>query len=166
MYGVFDFHMSDKTYWDPTLAADADKMVSMVKEAAPLYGFDGYLLGNVSMAGGTTGNAEAFAAQTAFDNINAFTADAVTGVVRRAVAAIREADRNFYIGLLSRGIWAHKSVDEKGSDTASYYEEMTDGHADTLAWVEEGLFNFVMVKNFTSTVHLSLIHIYILAIVE
>ncbi len=155
VYGVFDFHMSDKTYWDPTLAADADKMVSMVKEAAPLYGFDGYLLGNVSMAGGTTGNAEAFAAQTAFDNIDAFTADAVTGVVRRAVAAIREADRNFYIGLLSRGIWAHKSVDEKGSDTASYYEEMTDGHADTLAWVEEGLFNFVMVKNFTSTVHRS-----------
>lgn len=87
------------------------------------------------MAGGhEPGTAEAFAAQTAFDNINAFTADAVTGVVRRAVAAIREADRNFYIGLLSRGIWAHKSVDEKGSDTASYYEEMTDGHADTLAW--------------------------------
>ena len=144
-----------KTYWDPTLAADADKMVSMVKEAAPLYGFDGYLLGNVSMAGGTTGNAEAFAAQTAFDNINAFTADAVTGVVRRAVAAIREADRNFYIGLLSAESGPTNRSTKKGSDTASYYEEMTDGHADTLAWVEEGLFNFVMVKNFTSTVHRS-----------
>ena len=153
VYGVFDFHMSDKAYWDPTVAADADKMVSMVREAAPLYGFDGYLLDNVSMAGGTAGNAEAFAAQTAFDNIHAFTADAITGVMRRAVAAIRETNRNFYVGLLSRGVWAHKSVDERGSDTASYYEEMTDGHADTLAWVEEGLFNFVMVKNFTSTIH-------------
>ncbi len=153
VYGVFDFHMSDESYWDPTVAADAEKMISMVEEAAPLYSFDGYLLGNVSMAGGTTGNAEAFAAQTTFDNIDAFTADAITSVVKRAVAAIHTANRNFYTGLLSRGIWAHKSVDERGSETASYYEEMTDGHADTLSWIEEGLFNFVMVKDFTSTTH-------------
>lgn len=153
VYGVFDFHMADESYWDPTVGAVADKMVAMVEEAAPLYSFDGYAFDNVSFAGGKTGNAEAFAAQSEFDNVDAFTANAVTKVMERAVAAVRHAGRNFYTGLLSRGIWAHKTNQDKGSDTASYYEEMTDGHADTLSWVEAGLFNFVMVKNFTSTTH-------------
>ena len=152
-YGVLDFHVGDEDNWDPTLAADAEKMLRMTEEVAPLYRFDGYLLSNYSFAIGKSGSEEAFAAQTAYEDRNAFTSAAITDVMKKAVEAVKAADRNFYTGLLSRGIWAHQRVDERGSETDGSYEEMTDGHADTLSWVKDKLFDFVMIRNSNATTH-------------
>ena len=51
------------------------------------------------------------------------------------------------LGLLANAVWAHQSVDARGSKTASVYEELTDGRADSLAWLDGELFDFVMVKD-------------------
>ena len=152
-YGVLDFHVGDEDNWDPTLAEDAKKMLQMTEEAVGLYSFDGYLLSNYSFAIGSSGNEEAFAAQTVYDNIDAFTSAAITDMMKQAVETVKTANRNFYTGLLSRGIWAHQRVDERGSETDGSYEEMTDGHADTLSWVRDKMFDFVMIRNSNATTH-------------
>lgn len=71
--------------------------------------------------------------------------------VTAAIQAVRTVNRDYYVGLLSGAVWAHSSVDERGSGTRGFYEEFTDGHADTLNWLDDGLFDFVLVKDYGST---------------
>lgn len=142
VYGIVDLHVQDAVLGDARTEAERDRMINNVKEQVSAYALDGYFLSDFSYAIGQLKKEEMPAATSALEQL-----------MKRAVESVREARRDNCVGLLSTGIWAHASVDERGSDTGEYYEEMTDGCADTLAWVRQGWFDCVMAQAYTSTSH-------------
>ena len=142
VYGVLDLHIRDSKAWDPRVEGVADRTVRIAEESARQYDLDGIFVDGFAFALGDV-KAEEHEATVAVMN------DLMARVSQTLIAS----DRDLYVGLMSYGIWAHKSVDERGSDTREYYEEYTDGCADTRGWLEQGLFHCVMVKNYASTSH-------------
>ena len=155
VYGIFDCRVSEADGLDPTVASDREALRAAAAEVAPLYAFDGYLVEDYSYALNEGGSYEAYMAQAPGVGFDQFTTDCLKAAVTDVVQALRRANRDYYVGLLSSAVWAHKRVDERGSPTDNIYEDMTDGHADTLDWVQDGLFDFVLVKNYSSTNHSS-----------
>lgn len=142
VYAVLDLRVRDGEEWDPRTEEGRERTLDMVREVTARYATDGYLVSGFTFSGKQVADEERETAKTALDTL-----------VKQVVQVICEANPNLYTGLLSNGIWAHSSVDERGSKTAEYYEEFTDGCADTLSWIEQGLFQFVMVQNYSSTAH-------------
>lgn len=142
VYGIVSLHVRDAELWDPRVEGDMDRIVDSVYEQATRYAFDGYFLSDFTFSGSQVKKGEEQVAEEALDTL-----------ISRSAAAIRKANRNFYVGLLSNGIWAHKSVNDRGSETGEYYEEFTDGRADTLDWISSGIFDCVLVQNSASTNH-------------
>ncbi len=142
VYGVLDLHIRDGVKWDPRVQGVTERTVRIAEEAARAYALDGMFVSGFAFALGDVKAEEHDATVAALDEM-----------VNRVSKALVSVDRNYYVGLMSYGIWAHKSVDERGSDTREYYEEYTDGCADTRGWLEQGLFHCVMVKNYASTSH-------------
>ncbi len=142
VYGVLDLHIRDGAAWDPRTDGVADRTVHIAGESARQYDLDGMFIDGFAYSLGDVKAAEHEA-----------TVAVLNALMPRVTQALTDADRELYVGLLSYGIWAHKSVDERGSDTREYYEEYTDGCADTRGWLEKGLFQCVMVKNSASTSH-------------
>lgn len=147
VYGILDLRVDEEDGWDPTAPADAQAIHALAAEAGARYAFDGWLLEGYSYPYRAQGNEEAYAASGAGRTMEEFMEDAVAAAVRDAVETLRAADLNFYIGLLAGPVWAHQRVDSRGSETDSLYEEYTDGHANTLGWLDEGLFDFVLVRD-------------------
>lgn len=142
VYGVLDLQVRGGEAFNPRTAAGKDRIIQLATEAATRYQTDGFFLSGFSFERKQLSEDDKPAAKAALNQL-----------IPAVVKAITETNRNAYIGLLSSGIWAHRSVDERGSETGSYYEEFTDGCADTLSWVEQGLFQCVMVEIGTSTAH-------------
>ncbi len=142
VYAVLDLHVRDGEQWDPRTADGLAHTQEMVSEVVNRYAVDGYFLSGFTFAGKQVTEDGREVAETA-----------LTTLVRKVVQCIADSNPNLYTGLLSNGVWAHGSVDERGSKTAEYYEEFTDGCADTLSWLEQGLFQCVMVENYSSTSH-------------
>ena len=151
VYAVFDCGVFSGRF-DPVLPQESGQVQALFERLLRCYAVDGWLLAGYGYAYGDTCDADAFAArsdpeQSLFD----FKAQAVDALVRGLTAAVRAKNINLSVGLLSNGVWAHRSVDGRGSATNNVYEDWTDGAADTLAWVQEGLFDFVTVQIYTST---------------
>ena len=142
VYGIVDLHIRHEELWDPRVEGDNDRILQAVTEQVSLYEFDGYFLSGFTFAGVQVPEGEEPVAEAALN-----------ALIPRVVKAIQTVNRDHYVGLLSNGVWAHASVDERGSDTAEYYEEFTDGRADTLSWIEQGLFQCVLVQDYNSTNH-------------
>ncbi len=142
VYVVLDLRVQDGEEWDPRTEEGQKRTLDTVREVTARYAVDGYFVSGFAFSGKQVAEEERGTAKTALDTL-----------IKQVTQIIYEANPNFYTGLLSNGIWAHSSVDERGSKTAEYYEEFTDGCADTLSWVEQGLFQCVMVQNYSSTVH-------------
>ncbi|WP_343264653.1 Ig-like domain-containing protein [Ligaoa zhengdingensis] len=71
----------------------------------------------------------------------------MTAAAFRAVSeAIRDASPETQVGIYTPPVWANQSSDEAGSNTNSGYQTLIDGNADTKAWVEDGLADFVAVQ--------------------
>ena len=142
VYGVLDLHIRDGAAWDPRVEGVADRTVRIAEESARQYKLDGMFVSGFAFALGEVKTAEREATVAALDTL-----------ITRVSQTLTAVNRDLYVGLMSYGIWAHKSADERGSDTREYYEEFTDGCADTRGWLEKGLFHCVMVKNYASTSH-------------
>ena len=71
--------------------------------------------------------------------------------VREARNAMRKVNKNSQIGILANGVWANASTDSRGSQTASNYQSLIDGFADTRDIVLNEKMNFVMVENLMPT---------------
>ena len=142
VYAVLDLRVQDGEDWDPRTEEGQKRTLDVVSEVTKRYAVDGYFVSGFAFLGEQVAEEEHETAKTALDTL-----------VKQVTAIIYDANPNFYTGLLSSGIWAHSSVDERGSQTAEYYEEFTDGCADTLSWVEQGLFQCVMVQINGSTSH-------------
>lgn len=141
VYGVLDLHVGDEDGPDPTVLADQVGLWNELVRTAKAYNMDGYLLENYS-----------YAYQQA-PLLRGYAAGAISGLLRQAAGLLRSANPDWYVGLLTNAVWAHESVDERGSATASVYEEYTDGCADTRQLVLDGAVDFVMVKDYASTSH-------------
>ncbi|MBQ3133005.1 MAG: N-acetylmuramoyl-L-alanine amidase, partial [Clostridia bacterium] len=148
---VLDLSVTDGTI-DPLAADAAGKLDTLAKEAAA-YRFDTVLLTDYGLAYGAEENTEQFKAQTTYDTYAAFAEATITAHIGRITGLLRTNNPGGKIGLLSEAVWAHKTVQKDGSSTDSYYEDYTDGYANTRAWITAGLFDMVMVKNYTSTEH-------------
>ena len=152
-YAVFDLHVGDENGLDPTLTADREKLYALAAEVAPLYAFDGFLLENYSYALGKTGSYAAYMEQAPGSGFEAFVQESVEAAVSEVIRAFKAVNNDFFVGLLANAVWAHQRTDERGSATDAVYEEYTDGHADSRAFVESGLVDFVMIKDYYSTDH-------------
>ncbi len=141
VYGVLDLQVRMGSDWDPRTENGKNRTVQLAGEVAKRYAFDGFFLSGFTFSGEQT-KGDKGTAKEALDQL-----------MLAVTKAITAANYNAYIGLLSNGIWAHRSADERGSQTSEYYEEFTDGCADTLSWVQQGLFNGVMTQISTSTSH-------------
>lgn len=142
VYLVLDLHVRAGGEWDPRTETGLAKTLTMVQDTVGRYAADGYFVSGFTFSG----------KQVETEKRDTATA-ALNTLVQKVTDIIRTENRDLYTGLLSNGIWAHSSVDERGSQTGEYYEEFTDGCADTLSWLEQGLFDCVMVKDYSSTSH-------------
>lgn len=150
VYAVFDCGVYSGEV-DPTLPEQVQQIERLLDGFLRCYQPDGWMLTAYGYAYGKSCDKEAFEAQQQFTDKKAFMADAVDKLVHKLVGMIRTYDRDLYTGLLSSAVWAHRKVDERGSQTSNLYEEWTDGRADTMAWLQQGLFDFVMVQSYVST---------------
>lgn len=141
VYGVLDLHVGDENGADPMVFAERVALWNDTLRTAKAYDMDGYLLANYS-----------YAYQQA-PLLHGYAAGMIDQLLRQAAAFLRAENPDWYIGLLTNAVWAHRSVDEHGSETASVYEEYTDGCADTRTLVLDGAVDFVMVQDFASTSH-------------
>jgi len=66
--------------------------------------------------------------------------------VKTAAKAIRKNAPGTQVGLLADAVWANRDEEEGGSDTKAQYTALYSGNADTKAFVESGLVDFVAVK--------------------
>ena len=153
VYAVIDCRVGENNGWDPTVTKDAEKLVEAAGEAARRYKADGFMIDDYGYALGKTGSYTAYMEKAAGMGFEAYVQQCLYGAMQRTVQAIKQVDRNFYVGLLSGTVWAHKRVNQLGSNTNNIYEDFTDGHADTRTWLLKNTFDFVMVKSPYSTTH-------------
>ena len=141
-YVVFDFGVNRENGADHNNTADAQRFKDSIGELKSLYArADGWLL----MGYG-------YPLYTEVEDVAAVKT-AVSAAVETTVRTLRDQNKDWYIGLLSSSVWAHDYVDSRGSSTDLIYEDLTDGFADTYAWLSGNWFDFVMVQADCSTSH-------------
>ncbi|MCI9414273.1 MAG: hypothetical protein HFJ79_03710 [Clostridiales bacterium] len=148
VYGVLDLNARGDAPWDPADPDGAACIRSLAAACASLAA-DGFLIDNYSYEAGRGASYAAYMAQAPGAGREGFTRDRVTAVMEDVVRTLRAANENAYIGLLAGGLWASSETDERGMAAAGY-AELSDGHADTLSWVQGGLFDFVMAEDYES----------------
>lgn len=142
VYPVLDCGVMKKDGRDPTRAEAREAVWTLAERMTARYAAaDGFML---------TGYAYLYGA---LPEDAAAATDAIGDMLTGAVARIRAGAYNAYIGLLVEPVWAHASGRDGGSDTADVYEEFTDGGADTRTLVQSGAVDFVMVKDYFSTLN-------------
>jgi len=152
-YAVFDIALCRRegtASGDPGIGAGAiDKLCESLGAFAEEYALDGILLDgyqnlqtddSYSMYlqwGGSTG----------FEN---YMRESPQAILRTAARLIRTNARDTQVGLLADPVWANAGEQEGGSNTKAAFTALGTANADTKAFVEEGLVNFVAVKNYAS----------------
>lgn len=63
---------------------------------------------------------------------------------------LKNAAPSVSVGLLTEPVWANSYEDENGSETRAAFSALADGYTDTIAFLEEGLADFVAVKAYGS----------------
>ncbi len=151
-YGVVDLGIGSHASYDPSTITGASAIHELVAQAVSGYAFDGYLLDNVGYVPNVTaGSYAAYMEQAPGAGFEEYLRGSVSAAVYDAVRTIKNEDINLYVGLMASPVWAHESNNANGSQTSGVYQSLTDGYADTRAWIQDGLFDFVMVRNEYST---------------
>ena len=78
--------------------------------------------------------------------------DKLTSVMKQFSAVISKANSSLYIGLLCDPVWATADKESGGIDFANGFSALTDGDANTLGWLKNGVFDFAVVNDNYSTV--------------
>lgn len=146
-YGVLDLRVNTGEGFDPGTQKGAQAIHDMAVKASKRYSFDGWMLENPGYAKGSGGSYAEYMQTMPGGGFERFQRDSITAAVKDAVETIKSANANFYVGLLAGAVWANAAEEKDGSQTSGAYAEYSDGFADTRAWVGDGLFDFVMVKN-------------------
>lgn len=72
-------------------------------------------------------------------------------MITTAKQAVRSRAPGTQVGLLADAVWENNLANPMGSQTETQFTALGIGNADTKLYVEQGLVDFVMVKNFGST---------------
>lgn len=148
VYGVLDLNVG---VWDPSVSEEAEQIRRAAEEAAAAFPADGFLIDRYSYPSGQSADYASYMRQAAGIGLNNFARDSITLAVRSVVRALRQANADAYVGLLAGSVWASQEAEpETGIAASGWYGELTDGQADTRAWVREGLFDFVMAEAYVA----------------
>ncbi|MEG0615588.1 MAG: hypothetical protein RR540_07515, partial [Oscillospiraceae bacterium] len=60
--------------------------------------------------------------------------------------AIRKTNNTIPVGIMLKDVWANYTTNENGSNTNDNFQALSDGYADTLAYIKNGYADFVMLK--------------------
>lgn len=60
--------------------------------------------------------------------------------------AIRKTNNTVPVGISINDVWANYETNEQGSATSVKFEALTDGYADTVAYIRKGCADFIMLK--------------------
>jgi len=122
-----------------------DKLALTVHEFAVKYSVDGIILdGYYSLR-----NADSFSeygengSGIGYDNWLYESSAYVFGLVADAV---HRTDNTVPVGISLNDIWANYTTTEEGSKTSVSFEALTDGYADTVAYINNGYADFIIVK--------------------
>lgn len=137
VYGVLDLSLTG----DLTALDSEQKAAELAADAAKC-GVDGYFLSNYTTK--SDGDFAAFVAAGGGDR-KAFVRESVTKVVSAAAKALRKANANNYVGLLTDPLWATTATHAEGCDLKGLDASYELG-ADTRLWVQRGGFDCVMVS--------------------
>lgn len=127
------------------------KSAETVRALGTVAGLDGLLLDGYYYGAGAApyGEYARLGGGMGYDN---YLRDKLSFAMERITSSAKEANGNLYLGLLADSVWAKASSAEGGFETSgTVYEALTDGHADTLDWLKNKYFDWVMVKNYAST---------------
>lgn len=72
-------------------------------------------------------------------------------LVRTASEIVKQTSPTTQVGILADAVWENEEQNENGSKTSASYTSLSNGNADTKAFVEDGLVQFVMVKALSAT---------------
>ena len=153
VYAVFNAsHFSGQSSAVTTMAAGsggANSLSTNAREFAERYRLDGILLdGYMNLR-----DESSFLLYTrtgsgmGFDN---FMRHGPETTITTAARAIRQGYRNTKVGLLADAVWENASSNQLGSQTSAEFTSLGDGNADTKAFVQNGLVDFVAVRAFGS----------------
>ena len=155
VYSTFDVLKTQQdgknTLADKVDAAVLSCVTENAKAFAQKYDLDGVLLDNYYLI--SSGDGAAYASYLSagggmgFEN---YMYSATDSAMKAVVNAFHQGRRSIQVGLLTDSVWANKSANEAGSDTSAGFQALTDGYADTKAFVEQGYYDFIAVKAFGS----------------
>lgn len=153
VYGILDLQVgsADAGRHDPALAEGREKIAEVARLAAA-YPLDGFFLKGYSYPAGQTGSQAEFAASSLLGtDFDAYLTSCVQQAVTAAKTALRHGQPKAYVGLMADPVWASDKQDERGLPEAVAakfgYASLTDGHADTLAMMESGVADAVLLQN-------------------
>lgn len=153
VYAIFDmsFYRGGSGALTPLAigTGQVNRLSSNMQEFAAAYRLDGVLLDGYLNRQAETSYIAYLTAGGAIGYDN-FMRQTPAAMVETAVKAVRKAAPGTQVGLLADAVWANKADNEEGSLTNASFTALEDGNADTKAFVESGLLDFVAVKAFSS----------------
>ncbi|GHU79560.1 hypothetical protein FACS1894191_2640 [Clostridia bacterium] len=151
-YAIFDASFYSRTGGAATLAMGADTintLSSNLREFAEKYRLDGILIdGYINRQTPESYSLYSFIGSAmGYKN---FMRQSPEAVVATAAKTIRKYSPGTQIGLLADAVWENADTAESGSETKAAFTALGSGNADTKAFLDEGLVDFVAVKAFAA----------------
>jgi len=146
-YDVLLTNKDGKAAMSTAIDRDVLKTISEnVKQLVENYDIDAVMLDNYTVArdSGTYSEYSADGNGMGYEN---YLRASTQAAVNAAYTAAKAADPSVQAGLAVDAVWANSTTVDEGSETASSYESMVDGCADTRKFVDSGLADFVAVKS-------------------
>lgn len=89
-----------------------------------------------------------------YDN---FIRNRMDAIIKNIVAQIKNSKPSIFTMLKCSAVWAKQSTEPRGILTdVAVYQSYSDGHADTLSWINSKLFDFAYIENTQATTNAAL----------
>lgn len=154
VYAVYDLECAaelsgasfQSTILDSTAVASA---VSCSEAFASRYDLDGVLLTGY-YTGHSADGYRSYLQEGGGIGYDAYLYETTHQLLRSAASALRGSSAQLQIGVLADPVWANASSKDGGSNTSASFQSSIDGFVDLCALMEEELFDFAAVINFSS----------------
>ncbi len=146
---VVDFNISS-TIFNKQRNYEAD-ILAALKKIVSVDGIDGIMISGYGFSAQDIPFTEYLRSGYAgnYDNYIRYRLNAVITNISKQIKNLKPT---VFTMLKCDSVWAKQSTDPRGVlIQASVYESYSDGHADTLSWINSGLFNFAYIDNIYST---------------
>jgi len=154
VYSIFDASLFQEKSGGASLALGAgtiDKLTANLREFAEKYAPDAILIDGYTQPADEEQTYIRYLMTGGAIGYNNFLRQTPAAVVRNMSNTIRQYTPNIQVGLLADAIWASADEQEGGLPVQSAsYSSLGNGNADTKAFVEDGVVDFVAVKAFSS----------------